>query len=315
MWASLAPNAFITCTASYTISQADLDAGFVTNVAMGHGFFGTTPVDSNEDTETVNAVQTKSLTLLKTATPSTYDEVGDVISYSYKLTNSGNVTLSGPFTVTDDKATVTCPATVSLAPMAFITCTASYTIAQGDLDAGSVINTAMGHGFFGNTPVNSNQDSETVTADQNPSIDIVKLTNGVDGLLIPVGDPLTWTYKVTNTGNVTLTNVTVTDDKLANDGTVIDCGGVSPNKNVIASLAPAASKTCTATGTAVANLYENTGTASGKPPVGDNVTDEGGAHVLVGRHAGGRIGRDGEGDGGCRGVRGDRGGKAPGKVI
>ena len=32
----------------------------------------------------------------------------NVISYSYVIKNTGNVTLSGPFTVTDDKATVTC---------------------------------------------------------------------------------------------------------------------------------------------------------------------------------------------------------------
>ena len=112
------------------------------------------------------------LTLVKTASPTTYDSVGDVISYSYLLTNNGNVTLVAPFTVTDDKATVTCPATpTSLAPGASITCTASYTITQADLNAGSVKNTAQGHGFFGTTPVPSNNDDETVTADQTPGPD------------------------------------------------------------------------------------------------------------------------------------------------
>ena len=114
------------------------------------------------------------LTLVKTASPTTYTAVGAVISYSYLLTNSGNVTLVGPFTVTDDKATVTCPATATLASLASITCTASYTITQADLNAGSVKNTAQGHGTFGTTPVNSNNDDETVTAVQRPGLTLVK---------------------------------------------------------------------------------------------------------------------------------------------
>jgi hypothetical protein len=52
------------------------------------------------------------LMLDKTGEPITYDAVGDVIAYSYKLTNTGNVTPVAPFTVTDDKATDgACPAT------------------------------------------------------------------------------------------------------------------------------------------------------------------------------------------------------------
>ena len=83
-------------------------------------------------TNTLMAVP--ALELVKTATPATYAAVGEVISYSYLVTNSGNVTLYG-ITVVDDKATVTCPDTSSgLAPLGQITCTASYTITQADLD-------------------------------------------------------------------------------------------------------------------------------------------------------------------------------------
>ena len=32
-----------------------------------------------------------------------------MITYTYMVTNTGNVTVLGPFTVTDDKVTVTCP--------------------------------------------------------------------------------------------------------------------------------------------------------------------------------------------------------------
>jgi len=75
------------------------------------------------------------LSLNKTANPTTYTSVGQVIVYTYVVTNIGTTTLTGPFTVTDDKlGSFTCGTeTESLEPGASVTCTMSYTIRARDL--------------------------------------------------------------------------------------------------------------------------------------------------------------------------------------
>jgi hypothetical protein len=188
----------------------------VTNIAQGHGYYNQEPVDSNEDDETVTAVQNPELTLLKEASPATYDAVGDEITYTYTLTNSGNVTLSGPFTVDDDKATTSrvgaVPVPDELAPGDHITFTATYVITQADLDNGGVTNTAMGHGYFEEEEVDSNEDDETVAAERAPALTLVK--TAAPAFYESVGDVITYTYTLTNSGNVTLSGpFTVDDDK------------------------------------------------------------------------------------------------------
>src|SRR5205085_1716680 len=167
--ASLAPGASVTCGASYTITQTDLDHGSVTNVASASNGTTTSPTD----TKTVSAAQHPALSLTKSASPTSYDHVGQLIAYTYTVTNTGNVTLAGPVTATDNKATVTCPAD-GLAPGASITCTASYAITQADLDGGSVTNTAVASTSFGGNPVNSNEAQATVTANQNRALSLAK---------------------------------------------------------------------------------------------------------------------------------------------
>ncbi len=157
---------------TYAISvTADVTAasGNVTNTATIAAPAGATDPDgandSASDTDAVTAAA-PALTLAKSASPSTYTVVGDVINYTYLLTNSGNVALAGPFTVADDKATVTCPATASLAVGDSITCTASYTITGADVTAGSVTNLATASS---SDDVTSNQDSATVTLTSIPT--------------------------------------------------------------------------------------------------------------------------------------------------
>jgi uncharacterized repeat protein (TIGR01451 family) len=196
----LAPAASTSCTSTHTITQADLDAGSIKNTATASGNGVTSP----EASATVTAVRTVALTLDKSASPLTYDAVGDVISYSYLLTNTGSVTLTGPFTVSDDRApVVVCPVTtLILAPGTSTTCMASYHITQADLNAGSVTNTAQGHGFFGTTMVNSNSDSATVTAVQEeppPGDPVVVLTMTASPTVTP-GSLLPYRLDYANVG-------------------------------------------------------------------------------------------------------------------
>jgi hypothetical protein len=276
--ASLAPLATVACTASYTIVQGDLDAGSVVNLATGtaqDAVADGSPVNSNQDSQTVTATATPDLTLVKTATPTTYDTVGDVIGYSYVLTNNGNVSLHPPYTVADDKATVTCPAIPDpLVPLATVTCTASYTIVQADLDAGSVVNLATGtaqDAVADGSPVNSNEGTVTVTAIADLIIlfDKSGTLNDDDGRPgVSVGDTISYVFTVTNTGNVTLTNVIVTDSLI----TVI--GGP------LLSLAPSAVDASTFTGSYTltqedidAGEFTNTATVSSTEGATDQDSD------------------------------------------
>ena len=89
-----------------------------------------------------------------------------------------------------------------------------------------------------------------------PSIDIEKHTNGQDadnapGPSIQEGNAVTWAYIVTNTGNVTLTGITVTDD---HEGSV---------SLPATSLAPGASATGYLYSTASAGQYANEASVSG----------------------------------------------------
>ena len=91
------------------------------------------------------ATKNPHLTIVKDATEESFSAVGDVIHYTITATNDGNTTLTN-VTVTDPNAgALNCtPQTPvsSLAPGGTITCTASHTITQADIDAGHYLNTA-----------------------------------------------------------------------------------------------------------------------------------------------------------------------------
>ncbi|MGH8247378.1 MAG: beta strand repeat-containing protein, partial [Gammaproteobacteria bacterium] len=210
---TIAVSGTLTCSGSYTVTQADLNNngggdGDIDNTVTGD----TDQTGSQTDSESVSIILDPELTLTKTALPLTYTAAGEVIGYSFLIENTGNVTISGPFTVSDDKATdESCPALpASLAPGDTVTCTASYTITAGDVAAGSVTNSAFATGTFGGNPVTSNTDSETVTfADITPTVTLTKTAN--DNSVPETGQNVTFTFTVTNTGTQSATITALSD--------------------------------------------------------------------------------------------------------
>ena len=166
---SLPIGSSITCTSSYVTTPADVAAGSITNTATAHASYNTTPVDSNVDTATVTLfVEAPQLSLAASVSPTTYDDAEVTLDFGYLLTNTGNVALDGPFTVTSDLGAVSCPGDTTLGLGASITCSASYTTDAGDVTAGSVTSNATAAGAFNGSPVNSNPDSATATYEDPP---------------------------------------------------------------------------------------------------------------------------------------------------
>jgi uncharacterized repeat protein (TIGR01451 family) len=161
---TLAPSASMTCMASYTLTQADLDAGVIPNTATASGVPPAGPAVTDQDSAAVVTSQAARVDLAKTATGPDPLTVGTVVNYSFLVTNIGQLALTG-VTVTDPLAglsAISCPGT-TLAPGASMTCTASYTITQADVEAGVITNTATAQGTPPNdlAPV-SDQDSAAV---------------------------------------------------------------------------------------------------------------------------------------------------------
>ena len=95
-----------------------------------------------------------------------YSAIGDMISYEYQVTNTGNVSLAGPVSVDDDRTTVVCPEIATVGNLddllnsgESVTCTAEYAVIANDVTVGNVTNTATASA----SGEISNQDQETAT--------------------------------------------------------------------------------------------------------------------------------------------------------
>jgi uncharacterized repeat protein (TIGR01451 family)/LPXTG-motif cell wall-anchored protein len=295
--ATLAPaDGPVICTAAYTVTQADVDSGAIANFATvtGNPPGSDEPITPAGDDLVIPAAQVSALTLVKTADPAADPAVGDTITYSFTVDNTGTVTLSD-VTVSDTSlpglSAIDCGDGTNviavLAPADTpVQCTATYTVAQDDVDAGQIINTATATGTPPATapPLTPVEGSATVLIERTAAMTFAKSASPVAGS--SAGDVITYSFAVTNTGTVTLTNVTVSDPMTGLSP--IDCG--DDGDNVIATLTPqAGTVTCTATYTLTqadvdAGNVANTATASGTPPSGAPPLEpvDGGTNLPIG---------------------------------
>ncbi len=141
-------------------------------------------------------------------------DMGDLITWEYVITNTGVDPLSN-IVVTDNKEGNIILPNTTLEPGDSMTATANGTAEV----YGQYSNMADVVGDFVGIPVADDDPSHYYVFEPNPAIDIEKHTNGYDadhprGPYLNLGDTVTWEYIVTNTGDVTLSNIVVNDDKI-----------------------------------------------------------------------------------------------------
>ena len=222
---------------------------------------------------------------VSTAGLSTPAQAGEVLTYAFSVTNTGGLTLRD-VTLADSLPgmVISGGPIASLAPGAVdsTTFTGTYALTQADLDLGRVSNSAEVTGTF-TTPTGG---SDTVTDTSGTAVDnddptevglpsaaaiaVVK-TADISQMTTPtqLGDVIIYRFAVTNTGNVTLTDVTLADP----------LPGLTLTGGPIAALAPGVTDTTTFTGTYAvtqadieAEQVVNQATVTGNPPTGPPVT-------------------------------------------
>ncbi|MGB9929536.1 MAG: beta strand repeat-containing protein, partial [Methanosarcina sp.] len=266
---NLVPGQSVSENTAYKIIQEDLDTGFVTNSAYATGIFGNNSVTSKPDNKTLTAKQAPDLVLDKSASPATYSAVGDIITYTYNVTNVGNVIITGPIRVTDSKLGVISISERNLAPGQNVTGTANYTITQADIESGFIINAAYANGTFNGNSITSNADNEIVTARQNPAFNVNKSASPVtyDSL----GQIITYTYNITNSGNVKITGpIKIVDNKTG----IINVteGNLSPGQSILANVTYSITQSDLDLGS-VSNLAFATGTFGNNTTISEQDTE------------------------------------------
>ena len=281
---TLFPGETIKGSASYKVTQKDIDNKKVANTIIANAKDPNgDPVPPTDDTVVTEIKNNPALTLTKNVDKEEIKEakVGDILTYEFAIKNTGDTTLLA--VVINDKLEEIKDLTIDwssssddatedgvLSPGEEVKGSATYAVTQADINAGEVINTAYATGHTPgdpDEPVNSPEDDAKTELGQTSKLTIVKTVDLTTLTNPAVGTVLTYSFKITNAGNVTLHDVAITDS-LKGKG-LSDIAYKYPNKDK--SLAPGESMTATATYALTAadiasKKVVNTAIATGKDP-------------------------------------------------
>lgn len=232
-----------TCEFVYTVTQADIDAASSDGSTVYAGFENVatgvaTPLNPALDEATDDGAvfvqgpdREPRFSLVKESTTSEIDTWNELVTYRYTIANIGNVTLFEEPEITDDRiGTFVCSGLPAggIAPSEFYSCTATDRVEQSDLDGGAMTNTATATSDEVPDPAS---DTLSIPASQEPGVLLTKAADVTSG--VTAGQVITYTYTVENTGNVTLADVTVSDQHSAANGTqALTVGGDTLSSDV-----------------------------------------------------------------------------------
>lgn len=194
--------------------------------------------------------------------------IGDQVVWEYVVVNRGNVALTDVIVIDDQGVAVECPED-SLAVGESMTCTGSGVAVKGQY-----ANTGTVTAWGGDEHVEDSDPSHYYCIPEpRPCISLEKFTNDHDadtapGPTIAVGDPVIWTYVITNCGEMPLDRITIDDTDLGQVGCPVTV--IQPGESVH----------CEAHGTATAGQYRNVGTVTGTAPDGQKVKDSDPSHYF-----------------------------------
>lgn len=249
---NLEPGDSVTCTGSGTVGYASSYTNVGTVTGTGY-FSGVVATDEDDWSAEVRQLDS-GVSIDKVATDVVEGSVvrpGTVVTWEYRVTNTGDQPI-GKLRVTDDQGVVvTCPLE-ELPVGASMVCTGSGTVGEGD--SYTNVGTVSGSSTLTEEPVEAEDEWSVEIEEAVPGLSIVKGSSTVvDGSIVDAATEVSWNYTVTNTGNERIVDLVVTDDQ----GVEVSCP--------VTALGVGDSVTCTGTGT-IGNVgtYTNIGTASGE---------------------------------------------------
>jgi len=232
-----AANLAVGASANFTLGQAATESCSVTANVIATARDHCTSLPVTNTASATCPVQTTPALVVTLACPAVPGAPGAVITYTGTVRNSGDVTLNNVTVVNDEAVPRTVLTVASLAPGASTNFTSSAT---APVDACSVHNAVTARGSDNCTAVQvSSTTSATCTLITAPRI---LVTQNCPVNPPNLGGVLTYSGNVMNAGNITLTNVVVTNDR----------SGATP-VFTLATLAPGASADFTGSYTVAGN--------------------------------------------------------------